>query len=232
MATKLKASSQRAAKAPSSAEGNLSRADFVYQHLRDGVRSGRFHPGDRLREADLADQLAVSRTPIREALRRLVSDGLVEVASSRGVMFIELNKQQVRELYILRESLEGTAAGLAAMHASDSEIDLMQELLKEPAATKGNPAKIAQINRSFHQAIHEAAHNRYVTQAINQLYDSMALLPGTTFEFPGRAAFAHKEHLAILKAIRARDPDGAEHHARLHIQAAAQIRIKMMFAAT
>ncbi|KJC50445.1 hypothetical protein UP09_05360 [Bradyrhizobium sp. LTSP885] len=230
MSAKSKPQTSRAARRPKSDNGNRSRADFVYQHLRESVRSGRYSPGDRLREADLAEQLDVSRTPIREALRRLVSDGLVEVASSRGVMFVELNKQQVRELYILRESLEGTAAGLAAMHASEAEIELMHELLKESGAIKGNPTKMAQTNRSFHRAIHDAAHNRYVTQAINQLYDSMALLPGTTFEFPGRSVTAHKEHLAILKAIKARDSEGAEHHARLHIQAAAQIRMKMMFA--
>jgi DNA-binding GntR family transcriptional regulator len=178
----------------------------------------------------LVAQLHVSRTPIREALRRLVSDGLVEVVSG-GVMVIELDKQQVRELYSLRETLEGTAARLAAMHASAGELDLMQELLGAAAASSDDPAQIAQVNRAFHRAIHDAAHNRYVTQAINQLYDSLALLPGTTFETPGRAAAAQKEHLAILKAIRARDADAAEHHSRLHIQAAAQARIKMMFAA-
>jgi DNA-binding GntR family transcriptional regulator len=228
----VKSKPLRTARSTSSRGGNQSLADFVYRHLRDAVRSGRYSAGDRLREADLAAQLSVSRTPIREAIRRLVSDGLVEVAASRGVMFIELDKQQVRELYVLRESLEGTAAGLAAMHASEGEIDLMQELLKESSATKLSPERMARMNSAFHQAIHDAAHNRYLTQALNQLYDSLALLPGTTFEYPGRSAIAQREHLAILKAIRSRDPEAAEQHARRHIQAAAMVRIKMMFAAT
>ena len=208
---------------------NLSRADFVYQHLRHGIRSGDFRPGDRLREAELAAKLNVSRTPIREAIRRLASDGLVEVAPSRGVMFIQLDKQQVRELYSLRESLEGTAAQLAAQHASPAEIVAMRELLETTGGPSEAPSEIAKINRLFHQSIHDAAHNRYLAQALLQLDDSLSLLPGTTFETPGRPEAAHEEHLAILAAIEARDANRAEHLARLHIQASGIVRMRMMF---
>jgi len=210
-------------------EPNLSRAEYVYQQLRQGIRSGEFRPGDRLREAELANRLNVSRTPIREAIRRLASDGLVEVAPSRGVMFIQLDKQQVRELYALRESLEGTAAGLAAQHASADEIAVMQELLDDPAGVSSNPAAVAQTNRMFHQSIHDAAHNRYLAQALVQLADSLALLPGTTYEAPGRTQAAHAEHLGILQAIEARDAEKAELLARQHIQAAGRVRMRMMF---
>lgn len=207
---------------------NLSRADFVYQRLRLGIRSGEFRPGDRLREAELAAQLNVSRTPIREAIRRLASDGLVEVAPSRGVMFIQLDKQQVRELYALRESLEGTAARLAAQHASPTEIEVMKELLEVIEAAK-SPTEIAKANRLFHHSIHDAAHNRYLALALQQLDDSLSLLPGTTFEAPGRTEAANREHKDILKAIDARDPDLAERLARKHIQASGQVRMRMMF---
>ena len=210
---------------------NLSRADFVYQRLRLGIRSGEFRPGDRLREAELASQLNVSRTPIREAIRRLASDGLVEVAPSRGVMFIQLDKQQVRELYALRESLEGTAARLAAQHASPAEIVVMRELLEIVEHSK-SPAEIAKSNRLFHQSIHDAAHNRYLAQALLQLDDSLSLLPGTTFQTPGRSEAANREHKDILAAIEARDPDLAEKLTRKHIQASGQVRMRMMFTPT
>lgn len=210
-------------------EPNLSRAEYVYQQLQHGIRSGEFRPGDRLREAELATHLKVSRTPIREAIRRLVSDGLVEVAPSRGVRIIQLDKQQVRELYALRESLEGTAAGLSAQHASAAEITTMQELLDDPAGVSGNSASVAQTNRMFHQLIHDAAHNRYLAQALVQLDDSLALLPGTTYDAPGRIQAAQAEHQAILRAIEARDAEKAEFLARQHIQAAGRIRMRMMF---
>ena len=208
---------------------NISRADFVYQRLRLGIGSGEFRPGDRLREAELATQLNVSRTPIREAIRRLASDGLVEVAPSRGVMFIQLDKQQVRELYALRESLEGTAARLAAQHASPTEIVVMKEILDVIEKASKSPAEVAKANRLFHHSIHDAAHNRYLAQALLQLDDSLALLPGTTFQSPGRSEAANREHQEILAAIAARDPELAERAARKHIQASGQVRIRMMF---
>src|SRR3954451_18785955 len=208
---------------------NLSRADFVYQRLRLGIRSGDYRPGDRMREADLAAKLNVSRTPIREAIRRLASEGILEVAASRGVMIIQLDKQQVRELYALREALEGTAARLAAHHASTGEISEMRELLERPENTKERPEVVAKLNRVFHRTIHDAAHNRYLAEALEQLSDSLALLPGPTFEAPGRVAGAHAEHLAILAAIEKRDPEEAERLARQHIQMAGQTRMRMMF---
>jgi DNA-binding GntR family transcriptional regulator len=213
----------------SSAEQNLSRADFVYQRLRNGIRSGDFRPGDRMREAALAAKLNVSRTPIREAIRRLASEGLLEVAASRGVMIVQLNNQQVREVYALREALEGTAARFAAQHASQGEIVEMREVLEQSRQRGTTPEAGAKFNRMFHRAIHDAAHNRYLAQALQQLYDSLALLPGTTFAAPGRAEAAYTEHVAILTAIEKRDADKAETLARKHINAAGKIRMRMMF---
>lgn len=211
-------------------ERNISRAEFVYQRLRLGIRSGEFRPGDRLREAELAAQLNVSRTPIREAIRRLASDGLVEIAPSRGVMFVQLDKQQVLEVYALRECLEGTAAKLAAQHASPQEIGVMRELLAS-IKKSNSPVEIAKANRLFHRSIHEAAHNRYLVQALQQLDDSLALLPGTTYEVAGRSAAANREHQNMLEAIDARDPEWAERAAREHIHESGKVRLRMMFAA-
>jgi len=209
-------------------EQDLSRAELAYKRLREGIRAGEFRPGQRLRETELAARLNVSRTPVREAIRRLASDGLIEVAPSRGVMIIDLSKQQVRELYALRETLEGAAARLAAQHASPAEIEAMGELLQACRAA-GQAQEIARLNLLFHQTIQDAAHNRYLAQALLHLSDSLALLPGTTFEAPGRAASAHEEHEAIVEAIAARDPDRAEHLARHHIAMAGSTRMRMMF---
>jgi DNA-binding GntR family transcriptional regulator len=211
-------------------EQDLSRAELAYRRLRQGIRAGEFRPGQRLREAELATRLNVSRTPVREAIRRLASDGLIEVAPSRGVMIISLDKQQVRQLYALREILEGAAARMAAQHASPAEIATMRELLDAGRAA-AEPGQIARLNRLFHHAIQDAAHNRYLAQALVQLSDSLSLLPGTTYEVPGRADAAHEEHLAIIDAIEARAPERAEDLARRHIAMAGQTRIRMMFGA-
>jgi DNA-binding GntR family transcriptional regulator len=211
-------------------EQDLSRAELAYKRLREGIRAGEFRPGQRLREAELATRLNVSRTPVREAIRRLASDGLIEVAPSRGMMIINLEKQQVRELYALRETLEGAAARMAAQHASPAEIETMHELLDAGRAAE-EPREIARLNLLFHRAIQDAAHNRYLGQALVQLSDSLALLPGTTFEVPGRPEVAHAEHMAVVAAIESRAPEKAEELARHHIAMAGSTRIRMMFGA-
>jgi DNA-binding GntR family transcriptional regulator len=218
--------------APSGVNGdaeNLSRAEFVYKKLWQGIQDGEFHSGQRLREAELASRLKVSRTPVREALRRLTSEGLIEFAPSRGMMIVELDKQQVRELYALRETLEGAAARFAAQHASPSEIAALVELLERQDRSALPSEEAARLNRRFHNAIHEAAHNRYLVLSLRQLYASLALLPGTTFTAPGRIASAREEHGAILTAIQDRDAVRAEAAARHHIENAGRIRMQMMF---
>ncbi len=209
---------------------DISRAEHAYRRLLDGIRAGEFRPGQRLREIDLATRLKVSRTPVREAIRRLASEGLVELAPGRGVMIIELNRQQVRELYFLRGTLEGAAARLAAQHASDSEIASFRHVLAEIERVEDQPAILARLNRDFHRQIHDAAHNRYLARALSQLSDSLALLPGTTFEAPGRPQLARAEHAAMVEAIERRDPDRAEAVTRDHIERAGMTRVSMMFA--
>lgn len=209
-------------------DGDLSLAEGVYKRLREGIRRGDFRAGQRLREADVAAELKVSRTPVREAIRRLSADGLVEVSPSRGMRIIHLDRQQVRELYSLREALEGAAARLATQHASLAEVKTIEELLLACKAER-EPAKVARFNRLFHEAIHDAAHNRYLSSALTQLSDSLALLPGTTYELRGRSETAHREHLDILKAIKARQAKQAEKVARHHVALAGRARVKMMF---
>lgn len=210
------------------ADANLSRAEIVYRQIRLDIRRGRFRPGDRLRETELAENLSVSRTPVREAINRLVSDRLVEVGPSRGVNVVQLDRQQVRELYALRESLEGTAAASAALHASAAEIELMYEILETSKSAGGSKDSAAE-NIRFHQTIYEASHNRYLARALEQLSDWLALLPGTTFEAPGRKEAAIEEHRKILDAIADRNTDKAETAAREHIRCAGQTRFRMMF---
>ncbi|TDR89637.1 GntR family transcriptional regulator [Enterovirga rhinocerotis] len=209
---------------------DLPLAEQVYRRLRREIGAGELRSGQRLRETELAERLNVSRTPIREAIRRLASEGLVEMAASRGMAITSLDRQQVRELYDLRASLEGTAAGMAAQHASAADIAAMWDLL-EAGRDLSEPEQVALLNRRFHEAVRDAARNRYLDQALAQLSNSLALLPGTTFEIAGRPQAAHAEHSAVLAAIEARDSAEAEALARRHIVQAGQTRLRMMFGA-
>lgn len=205
-----------------------SRADQVSESIRDAIRDGRYTAGDHIRETEVADWLQVSRTPVREALRRLESEGLLTFESWRGVVVADLDRQQISELYALRESLEGTAARLAARHIDDGEIELLSLLLKRSETASNDPKVQAETNRQLHETIHAAAHNRYLTQTLQNLRNSLALLRGTTYSVPGRAETAAQEHRAIVAAIQNRDPDTAEQTARAHIAAAHKARLRLL----
>ncbi len=208
--------------------GQTSRGEYVHERLREAIRSGRYGPGGRIRETEVAAWLGVSRTPVREALRRLQADGIVTFEAWRGVVVAELDHQQVVELYAMRRVLEGGAARLAAQHASIPELAYMEDCLGQTTPGNGNPVRQAEINRRFHDALFQAAHNRYLLKSAAALRDALALLQGTTYSFPDRAQAAHEEHLAMMEAIRAREPEKAERLARKHIGKAERARLKLL----
>lgn len=207
---------------------DTSRAEYVFRALRDAIQDGRLKQGERLREEAVARRLGVSRTPVREALRQLAARGLVTDAPGRGLLVVELSKQQVSELYAMRRVLEGAAARFAAQYASPAEGELLRRLAADCRDAK-TPAKMAQRNRAFHQAIYEAAHNRYLQEALGDLSNALALLPSTTFRERGRAATAYAEHMRIVEAIVRQEADAAEAAARDHIAMAESLRWRMMF---
>src|SRR5438105_12564003 len=159
---------------------NTPRGEFVYAELRDAIRSRVLLPGERLREAAIADQLGVSRTPVREALKRLEADGLVAFNQPRGLVVNELTQAQMLELYAMREVLEGAAARFAGEQASLLEIDALKRLLANQLAAK-TPGEAAAANRRLHDTIARAAHNDYLLRAMNVLTDALALLGKTTY---------------------------------------------------
>lgn len=209
--------------------GDTPRAEHVRRAILEGIRSGRYQPGEHLRETEVANWLGVSRTPVREALRRLEAEGLLNFESWRGVVVADLDRQQVSELYAMREVLEGAAARLAARHIDDTEIELLDLLLERSAAAADSPEAQAEINKQLHETIYCAAHNRYLLQTLEQQRNALALLRGTTFALPGRAESALAEHRAVVDAIRRRDPEGAEAAARAHIKAAQRCRLRLLF---
>jgi DNA-binding GntR family transcriptional regulator len=208
--------------------GPESRGEIAYAKLKEAIRAGTLTPGQRIRENEMATRLSMSRTPVREALRRLEADGLLTFAPYRGMVISELDHQAVMELYQMREVLEGTAAGLAARHASEAEIAVLRELM-DSDKTGMEPRRAAQHNRQFHGALYRAAHNRYLLKTLNVLGDAMVLLGMTTLSLTGRSDTAREEHAAIVDAIEQRDVSGAEAAARTHIGNAQRARLKLMF---
>jgi DNA-binding GntR family transcriptional regulator len=204
-----------------------TRGQNTYRAILAAIRDGIYKPGDRLREEEVAQRLGVSRTPVREALGRLQEKGLLEAASGRGLAVAELSMQQVFELYAMRKELEGLVARFAAQHATEAEIANLESINEEFGAAR-NPKQAAQLNRLFHARLYDAARNRYLQMAVEELQETIALLPQTTFTQPGRTEIACREHQEIITAIRMRDTKAAESAAVAHIQAALNTRLAIL----
>src|SRR5690554_5257325 len=118
---------------PAANERGEPRSEQAYRYIVDAIKQGTLPPGTRIREVDLAERTGLSRTPVREALNRLQLEGLVANDPGRGTIITELDHSMVNELYAMREVLEGTAAGLAARHASEVEIAFLREINERDA---------------------------------------------------------------------------------------------------
>lgn len=208
----------------------LPRGEQAYQHIRAAIQEHRLKPGDRLREADLAQTIGLSRTPVREALARLEADGLIASDATRGLVVTELDYNMVSELYYMREVLEGTAARLAAQHASEVELTIIEELCEQYRRSLDDPVALQAKNRLFHEALYRCAHNRYLLKTLTLLHDALSLLGESTLHDRARAEQTLTEHAAIVEAIKARDPDRAERATREHIRLAQIERLKRQFA--
>ncbi len=207
----------------------LQRGEAVFRTLRQAIQDGVYGAGDRLREEEVAQRFAVSRTPVREALGRLLAKGMVVPTGRRGLVVRSLDAAELLELYAMREILEGAAARLAAQHASALETEELRDLATRFEAAAGviDVAAMAHLNRSFHECVVRAARNRFLDTSLGELQDGLVLLGPTTFGLEGRPAPAALEHRAIVVAIAAADPDEAERAARAHIREALRARVRM-----
>lgn len=206
----------------------LSSGERAYRRLYEAILSGELKPGTRLRENQIAEQLGISRTPVREALRRLETQGLLVHEAHKGMMIPTLDAQMVTELYLMREVLEGTAAALTAKHAAAAEIDTLKDMLEIDRGLTDQPEQLARTNRLFHEVLYQGAHNRYLLRSLSALRQAKTLLGRTTLNLPGRAAASVEEHAAIVDAIEQSNSRAAEEAAKAHIRAAHRARLKVL----
>ncbi len=203
---------------------DASQDQDTYSRLLSEIRQGRLRPGDRLTETDLARRLGTSRTPVREAIRRLESDGLVTHTPRVGAAIRQLDLAEITELYEMRAVLEGTAARFAARAAYTSEIDEMEAINAEMAAATGDVERLYDANRLFHDILRNAARNRFLLRAVEAVQKTLLILGPSTMEEGSRAEAAVAEHARLIDALRAREGDAAEAAMRAHIEAAHRAR--------
>ena len=212
---------------PVPAPGTLQ-GETTYERLCEEIRSGKLPPGSRLRETDIAERLAVSRTPVREAIRRLEADGLVDHLPRSGAVVRKLEYPELMELYEMRTVLEGTAARLAARAASPVELEELVAINDEMRAAAGRTEVVIGLNRQFHKLLLDAARNRFLLRAMATVENTLLILGSSSMAKPDRAREAVDEHREVLDALLARDGAAAEAAMRRHMERAQFARLRIL----
>lgn len=199
----------------------------VYERLRGEILGGLLPPGTALREVALAERYGVSRTPVREALRRLEHDKLLE-AGDRGLRVRQPSHAEVVQVYDARILLEGAAAEQAARTRGEADLAVLDGLLaRDLALADPSPARRADTNVEFHEAVWRATHNPVLIDLLQRLNLHLIHTPTTTLTAPGRWEQALAEHEALIAAIRAGDAAAAGDVARGHMRTARDVRLRM-----
>jgi DNA-binding GntR family transcriptional regulator len=204
--------------------------DAVTDALREALLDGVIPPTTWLREDELARAFKVSRTPVREALRRLADEGLVIKTMNHGTIVAPLSLEDILALYVVREDLEGIAARLAAVYCPPGLVDQLDEVGERmrKAAEKADVPALSRLNLEWHRVLREGADNTYLDRFLGQVEQAVRRMPSSTLGHPGRADEVVREHDAVVRAIEARDGEAAERLARAHMHRAREIRVAVL----
>ncbi len=201
---------------------NLPARELVLRKLREAILSGRFQPGQRLRERDLVTRTGVSRTPIREALRKLELEGLVTTIPYKGPVVTVPTLDSARDLYETRAALESQAVALFTARADGAALRRLRARIKdaEQAMGRRHPAGVLAANNTFHDELAAGCGNALLQSLIANLRDRIVLLRVESLSYPGRRSRSIVEHKAIVRMIARGDVEQARRLAEQHVMRA------------
>jgi DNA-binding GntR family transcriptional regulator len=197
--------------------------------LREAILDGFLQPAIWLREADIADDLGLSRTPVREAISRLQNEGLVVRTANSGAVVASLSLEDIAAVYAVREALEAAAARLVASGGSPDVVDELNAIHERMIRAADGPQagrKLGELNLLFHAQIREAAGNAYLRRFLIEVEHAVRRFRRSGYDDPAHMARSLDEHRKIIDAIAARDPEAAAAAAAAHMRAARQVRIR------
>ncbi len=202
-------------------ETTSSLLDAAYEQIKHRITICAFRPGDYLNEAEISTMLGIGRTPVHQALDRLMVEGLVQVMPRKGIIVKPVSLDEVLQTIEVRLLNESYCVRLAADRASAGEMDELTSILErarmELASRDGE--RLMRLDREFHGALARSARNPVLADLLGRLHDRSLRFWILSLTTPGHHLSVHEQHLAILAAIRDRDPDGAEQAMRAHIEA-------------
>lgn len=219
--------------------------EVVCESLREAIRKGVLRPGERIMEIKLAEELGVSRTPVREAIRKLELEGCVVMMPRRGTYVADMSIRDINEIFEIRTALESLSNSLAAEHITEDELEHLQRLLviiggyikefeegKDRKDREGAMEKIVETDIEFHDLLYHAARNNRLVGIISNLRDQLTRFRTLSMSYPGRLEATLEEHRKIVEAIANGDGRGASKAAEHHMENSEKTLLKAMDIAT
>lgn len=195
--------------------------EVVAETLREAIAAGTLKPGERLMEIQLAEELGVSRTPVREAIRKLELEGFVVMIPRRGTYVADLSIKDINEVFEIRTALDVLAAGLAVERITEDELEQLERLLVEIAELldhQDDIDKIVEVDSQFHDVLYRASRNDRLVGIINNLREQFTRFRSISIQYPGRMRISVEEHRRLVEAIATRDTELAQQIAREHME--------------
>ena len=192
---------------------------MVFTRLREDILAGKYEAGEELKEIAIGDELGVSRTPVREALRQLELEGLVKIIPNKGAYVSGISNKDIHDIYMIRSYLEGLCARWACENITQEQIDEIEEViyLADFHVKKKHFDQIVELDSKFHELLYASSGSKILGHLLRDYHQYVHSLRKITLSDPERAANSNVEHQAMLEAIRKRDADLAEKLAHEHI---------------
>lgn len=202
--------------------------EVVCESLRQAIRDGVFKPGERLMEIPLAEELGVSRTPVREAIRKLELEGFVVMLPHRGTYVADISLKDIAQVFEIRTALEELAAALAAERITPDEVEYLERLLVEIGTymEEKNMDKIVEADINFHEVLYKASRNERLVEIIHNLREQTYRFRTMSMNQPGRLVKTWEEHRLLVEAIAERNSAEAREIARMHMEHSEQTLLK------
>jgi DNA-binding GntR family transcriptional regulator len=207
----------------------LPSSELVYRRLKDQIVSGDLAPGSRLIELSIAADFGVSRTPVREALKRLAAENLVLADPSRGMIVHAPDAGEIEDVFVVRQALDGLAARLAAHRITPTELSRLRVIVDTmgEAIEAGRREQIILANQRFHDVIYAAAGNPALARVASDLRDFVRRFTTLPFASPDRVEHVLAEHEAVLDALQRHDPEAAQAASNAHLEAAREYLVRL-----
>lgn len=198
----------------------MSLTSKIFHILREDILNDKYKEGEKLGEAKLAEELGVSRTPVREALKQLELNGIVENIPNRGVIVRGISRKDIDDIFAIREAIEGIAASWAVERITDQQLKELKDIheLMEFYAFKKDIHKFAELNTKFHEIIYEATKSRHLEQILRNFQYYMKKIRIKSLQVEGRLNYTIKEHEAVLNAFLEKDATKARECIAAHIR--------------